>query len=170
MSSRSFYYKNEFYTSIKEFCEKKHITNSDFYDTDKYLPFVDFQNYIVDGKEYRTLKDISRALKIPYQRIRYEHYANRHDSIQDAIDYLRNSHCRRGIPAKDFLGNTYNSLSEMCNTWHVNISTFSRLFADGWTIEQCLLGKNRSKRLRQLELNKDKFTEKQYNYYISQTR
>lgn len=48
---------------------------------------------------------------------------------------------KKGIIAKDHLGNVFISIREMCDFWQVNYKSFLRRLNNGKDIKTCLLGK-----------------------------
>ena len=168
MSCKPFYYKNQYYNSITEFAKKNDLCISSVYC--RYLPYFDFVNtdYVINGKSFKTLREIADFYKINYAILLYE--KKHHKDITECVEYLlHRKHCR-GIYSKDFLGNEFSSASAMCEFWGISQSKLCKGLNEGLDIESILMGKTLAKKYKRLMTTKKNFTKEQYKEYLEKLK
>ena len=96
------------------------------------------------GNKYRFIKEMCRHYKIEYET--YLSRRNKGWTVEEALTLptgQRNSRLKHncttsGIPCVDYLGNTYNSYTEMCKAYGISNVLFAKRKSRGYTLEECL--------------------------------
>lgn len=153
-ASMPFYYKGVYYRSTAELIR------------DLEPDFVYVENFLTAfGKTFKSVNEMADYFDINTPTLRKA--IKKGIDLETAITGIQKGE-RLGIPAKDFLGNNFVSLTAMCAYWGAEKNTFYNRFNRGLDLQSCIMGITPHNQMLFLKANKDKFTEEQYNTLLQQ--
>lgn len=153
-ASMPFYYKGVYYRSTAELVRTLEPE------------FVYVENFFTAfGKTFKSVNEMADYFDINTATLRKA--IKKGIDLETAITGIQKGE-RLGIPAKDFLGNSFVSLTAMCAYWGTEKGTFYNRFCRGLDLQSCIMGITPHNQLLFLKANRDKFTEEQYNDIFKQ--
>lgn len=136
-TKKPFVYQGTKYESLAQFMRLNGLENKDPVTVKNSFNF----NYVPlfsDGdQDFYSMKEICNHYKINYHTMRNA-YFRIGLSLDEIIKRHKKGLIMRANPVFDHLGNEYNTKSEMCQKWNVDLKLFLRRIKIGYTIEQAL--------------------------------
>lgn len=128
---------------------------------DKALTTKVRNNEVVDhlGNKYRTQNEMCKHYGI--SSTTFSDRIHRGFSLEKALTYRQHSKVLNGKLCKDHLGNTYNSLREMCKHWGIDYSVFIGRMSTGFSLEKALTTPVREKNKARVDHLGNKFANTQ---------
>lgn len=102
------------------------------------------QELIVNGVRFESIKELAKYCKVPYGTLR----RRLHDNMDLSLATVNLNFVK--TPSRDHLGNSFDSIIDMCKHWGVSYDRFKFRMDNGMPMEQCL-NPNKLKNTRKQE-------------------